>query len=549
MASPCPLAEPGKPLGVCYNLTPLSSLYPTLMNRLKKIIKILLVVILVALIAFFAGRIWDTRQMQPLERWHTFEPKEMSIDALNKGDWAAYMASEAKIFDSVRREVTDKIEPSAQTPFNRYYADSTVYPGNYEQDWNRSYVMHPAGKPVGAVVLLHGLTDSPYSLRHVARRYVADGFVVVAIRLPGHGTVPAGLSNVEWEEWSAATRLAIREAKRLSSSEAPLHIVGFSNGGALAVKYALDALEDKQLARPDRLILLSPMIGVTRFARLAGLAGLPAVLPSFAKAAWLSIVPEFNPFKYNSFPANGGLQSYRLTQALQEQIVRLANNDALKNIAPILTFQSVMDFTVSTRAIIASLYAYLPANGSELVLFDVNRSVNFGPLLRRSAQTALNRVMPDLPQDYRIAIVGSHPDNTTLAGVTVFEPGQASPTIKTLAGISYTPDIYSMSHISIPFPLSDPLYGLRPDTSQEDFGVKLGTLTPRGERGALVVNLDFLGRVASNPFFPFMLERIDAGVRDPNPRVLAGDSKAHGKAKLLNDAEYLSDLDDPNVTP
>ena len=46
-----------------------------------------------------------------------------------------------------------------------------------------------------------------------------------------------------------------------------------ANGGALAVKYALDALENPQLARPDRLILLSPMIGITRFARLAGVAG------------------------------------------------------------------------------------------------------------------------------------------------------------------------------------------------------------------------------------------------------------------------------------
>ncbi len=33
-----------------------------------------------------------------------------------------------------------------------------------------------------------------------------------------------------------------------------------------------------------------------------------------------------------------------------------------------------MDYTVSTRSIIANLYHYLPANGSELVLFDINRS-------------------------------------------------------------------------------------------------------------------------------------------------------------------------------
>ena len=54
-------------------------------------------------------------------------------------------------------------------------------------------------------------------------------------------------------------------------------------------------------------------------------------------------------------------------------------------------------------------------------------------------------------------------------------------------GIRYPPEIFSMSHVSIPFPLEDPLYGLYPDTSYEDFGIQLGTLAPRGERGALVV--------------------------------------------------------------
>ena len=91
------------------------------------------------------------------------------------------------------------------------------------------------------MVLLHGLTDSPYSLRHIARRYREDGYVAVAIRMPGHGTVPSGLAAVEWEQWTAATRLAVREARRRAGPSAPLHVIGFSNGGALAMKYALEA--------------------------------------------------------------------------------------------------------------------------------------------------------------------------------------------------------------------------------------------------------------------------------------------------------------------
>jgi alpha-beta hydrolase superfamily lysophospholipase len=45
-------------------------------------------------------------------------------------------------------------------------------------------------------VLLHGLTDSPYSLRHIAKLYRERGFVAIGIRMPGHGTVPAGLTDV-----------------------------------------------------------------------------------------------------------------------------------------------------------------------------------------------------------------------------------------------------------------------------------------------------------------------------------------------------------------
>jgi alpha-beta hydrolase superfamily lysophospholipase len=84
-------------------------------------------------------------------------------------------------------------------------------------------------------VFLHGLTDSPYSLRHLAWRYRDLGFVAVAPRLPAHGTVPAALTDVEWEDWSEATRLAVREARRRAGPGVPLHIVGFSNGGALAM--------------------------------------------------------------------------------------------------------------------------------------------------------------------------------------------------------------------------------------------------------------------------------------------------------------------------
>src|SRR5262249_53260613 len=271
-------------------------------------------------------------------------------------------------------------------------------------------------------------------------------------------------------------RLAGREARRRAPARAPLHLVGFPNGGALALKYALDAITDPQQARPDRLILISPMVGITRFARFAGVAGLPAMLPAFAKAAWLGIVPEFNPFKYNSFPVNGARQSYRLTRVLQRQLARYRREGLLNELPPIITFQSVMDFTVSTPAIVSSLYDRLPPNGSELVLFDVNRTVKFGPLLRRSADTALTRLLPPGARSYRTTIITNADDQSSDAVERTTEAGATTEQVRPV-GLTYPAGFYSLSHVALPFPMTDSLYGAFPDPA-EDFGVHLGALAP-----------------------------------------------------------------------
>ena len=65
----------------------------------------------------------------------------------------------------------------------------------------------------------------------------------------------------------------------------------------------------------------------------------------------------------------------------------------------------------------------------------------------------------------------------------------------------------SLSHIALPFPMDDALYGLQP-SPDEDFGVNLGAMATRGERGTLLLSIDFLSRMSANPFFPYMLERI-----------------------------------------
>ena len=287
-------------------------------------------------VALLVARAYTALQGPALRPWHTFVPTEMDVDTLRTANWANYLQTEDEIFQSVQREVVAKLEHEDQAPASRYFEGSPLYSARFSHDWNRSFVLMPQSEPIGAAVFLHGLTNSPYSLRHFAERYSAHGFVAVAIRLPGHGTVPGALTDVTWEDWQAATRLAVREAVSRAGAGKPLHIVGYSNGGALALKYALDALDDPALDMPDRVILMSPMVGVTEYARFAELAALPAYFPAFVQASWLDILPEFNPFKYNSFPVNAAHQSYRLTTALQTEIESLSKKANLAACRPSL---------------------------------------------------------------------------------------------------------------------------------------------------------------------------------------------------------------------
>jgi alpha-beta hydrolase superfamily lysophospholipase len=476
-------------------------------------LKRIVVLVAVALVAVLAMRAWESQRGRPLAPWHTFAPDELRADELDAADWDAYLRAEDAAFAAVRRKVTDRLDPDDRVPINRYFDGSPLYPGRFATDWNRSFALDPEGPPAGAVVFLHGLTDSPYSMRHLARRYREHGFVSIAIRLPGHGTVPGGLAKVDWQDWAAAARLAVREAVRRSGPSRPLHVVGYSNGGALALQYALDSLDDARLPRPTRVVLISPMIGVTPFARFAGVAGLPAIFPAFAKAAWLDVVPEFNPFKYNSFPVNAARQTHFVTDVLQRQIDRQAREGRWAALPPILTFQSVVDSTVSTGAVVSALYARLPANGSELVLYDLNRSSNFGPLLRGSAETSLAGLLPPAPRPYRTAIVTNASPAVRDVVERVVEAGAAEERSRAL-GLSYPAGVFSLSHIALPFPIDDALYGMTPDPS-EDFGIRLGAIALRGERGVLAASLDTLLRMSSNPFFTYQVARIEETLAAP----------------------------------
>jgi alpha-beta hydrolase superfamily lysophospholipase len=326
--------------------------------------------------------------------------------------------------------------------------------------------------------------------------------------MPGHGTVPGGLTTAVWEDWIAAVRLGMRHVRARAGADKPVLIVGYSNGGALAVKYALDTIERGGDPPPTRLVLISPMIGVPAFAWLARVISLLGPVPYFEKARWLDVIPEYNPFKYNSFPANAGLQSWRLSSEVQAQILRVGKAGRLKELPPVLAFQSVVDATVSTDAVVHALFDQLADNGSELVLFDINRLSGMEPFIRPDTARVLSRLTDLAPRRYGRALV----TNAGRDSLDVVERSIARNRTEIVTrplGLSWPAEMFSLSHVALPFPLEDELYGRAPRPAAGDL-VRLGTLSPRGERAVLTVPVETLMRVSANPFFPYLAARVDS---------------------------------------
>jgi alpha-beta hydrolase superfamily lysophospholipase len=343
------------------------------------------------------------------------------------------------------------------------------------------------------------MSDSPYSLRHVAERLRAAGVTVVGLRVPGHGTAPVGLTRTTVEDMAAAVRLAVAHL-RDRVGDRPIHLVGYSNGAALAVHYALTQLDAPDRPAPDRIVLFSPEIGISPAAALAIWQERIGRLLGLDKLAWNSVLPEYDPYKYQSFAVNAGNQAYRLTRENARLIADLGARDRLGDMPPVLAFQSAVDATVSTTAVIAGLMSRLPAGGHELVLFDLNRWTDIEYLLEHDPAPELLALVEGGASTYTVRVVTNASETSLEIVLKSRVAGQREVTSEPLA-LRWPKGVFSLSHVALPFPPTDPLYGdARAGPSP---GIQLGDVALRGERGVLQVSSADMLRQRSNPFYAF----------------------------------------------
>jgi alpha-beta hydrolase superfamily lysophospholipase len=477
------------------------------MRALQKMLGALGWALLGVAVAVFCVHVMRARSLPDLEVWHR-PPPLADFREENAGEgFGELLAREATLFDELERRVRAGGRGDPAATFSRYNPESPSNPANQPRNWNRSFELAPE-TPVGGALLLHGLSDSPYSVRALAELFRKRGWYALGLRLPGHGTIPGALADTHWRDWREAVRLGARRAASRAGAGRPLVVAGYSNGSALAVDYALGVAEGSGDPPPALLVMLSPAMGVSPMAALSRLMLRLARLPGLEKLAWQGIQPEYDPFKYNSFPVRAGEQIYQLTSQSSRRLVRLVEEKGASAFPRVLVFQSIVDATVPPAAVVDRLLSRIGGNGSELVLFDVNRLAPVEPFMRTDHDALLHSLTGPGRQPFSFTLV-TNASPETRAMVARRRPAGESGWREKALGLAWPQNVYSLSHVALPFPPDDPLYGPR-GVSQTPQPINLGSLDARGERGVFGLPMDQLMRLRFNPFFPYIEARVAA---------------------------------------
>lgn len=168
------------------------------------------------------------------------------------------------------------------------------------------------------VVLVHGFLASPAELRAFGERLAGQGYPVVGVRLRGHGTSPWDLRDRSWQEWLGSVR---RGHEIISAFAGKVCLVGFSTGGALALRLAAEG--------PENLAGVATVSAPMKF-RNRNLVFAPIIHGINKLAEWISSHEGVIPFRlnesehphinYRNIPVRGLFELTRLTDDLKQRL-------------------------------------------------------------------------------------------------------------------------------------------------------------------------------------------------------------------------------------
>ncbi len=200
-----------------------------------------------------------------------------------------------------------------------------------------------AATPQGrvGVLLSHGFTGSPASMKPWGEHLAAKGYAVSVPRLPGHGTTWQEMNTTTWADWSGELERAF---EALAAQVDSVFVCGLSMGGGLALRLAAD--------HPDRvagLVLVNPAVATDR-KDVKLLPVLKHLVPSFPGIANDIKKPGVEEHGYTKTPLRAADSMFKGYKVLRGELGRIT--------CPVLIFRSAVDHVVdpsSARIILAGV--------------------------------------------------------------------------------------------------------------------------------------------------------------------------------------------------
>jgi carboxylesterase len=185
------------------------------------------------------------------------------------------------------------------------------------------------GGEVG-VVLSHGFTGSPQSLRPWAEHLAAAGLTVRLPRLPGHGTRWQDLNDTRWPDWYGELERAFDDLRGRCGH---VFAMGLSMGGTLVTRLA-----EQRPAEVAGLVLVNPSLGTERKDVKYGLPLLHRVVPSLAGIGSDIRKPGVTELAYERTPLRAMHSLSRLWSLVVADLALVT--------APVLLYRSQVDHVV-----------------------------------------------------------------------------------------------------------------------------------------------------------------------------------------------------------
>ncbi|UTT86743.1 alpha/beta fold hydrolase [Vibrio pelagius] len=250
-----------------------------------------------------------------------------------------------------------------QDSFERYKAETQQWLASHrifvsndhlkEIELNSPTEYRPDAPNGEAVLLVHGLGDSPYSFHDVATYLAQQGYLVRTVLLPGHGSRVADLMLPSIEDWQGVVD---HHTKLLQQEFDSVWLGGYSTGANLVTS---QAIKDHTISG---LLLFSPAFqpnsSVVQFAQLASYF-----------VTWADQDPEDNMLRYNSLPMNGASVYYQTSVNVRNDLQQGQYDK------PVFVLMSEGDSVIDTQYV-ESVFSQLMPNPSNVMIWQGERDLS-----------------------------------------------------------------------------------------------------------------------------------------------------------------------------